>query len=281
MNETLYNYDTEKRELLVRLEHYCAFYNQVIQEWSLSECTLQKFTESILNPENIELTCTCVSLQNFVSIGSVPNNFITNDIIRSFEVGIGAGLTLYTWDTFKHTIYWKQLFGLFMVWVIGVLMFLVSDLCFTYHLEKTVLNKKFMEFIQLVQDELAVNLGDAQIDDKIFNLRTEPGKGENLLGIKKKKEWKDVKVARKKANQGMGSEDAQEEYKNARTQIFRIPKEYMKNVSLRGQAKRVIEEQLLEQNKKDVMDRKLLFRNISYINKDFLKYQGLINEHDS
>jgi hypothetical protein len=128
---------------------------------------------------------------------------------------------------------------------------------------------------------LAVNLGDAQIDDKIFNLRTEAGNGENLLGVKKKKGFKEVKVARKKFNQGRSIEDAKEEYKNARTQIFRIPKEYMKNVSLRGQAKKVMEEQLLEQNKKDVMDRKLLFRNISYINKDFLKYQGLINEHDS
>lgn len=113
MNETLYNYSTEKRELLVRLEHYCAYYNQEIQEWSLSECILERFTESILNPENIELTCSCVSLRNFISIGSVPNNFITNDIIRSFEKGTGEGLTMYTWTTFMESIYWKQLLGLF------------------------------------------------------------------------------------------------------------------------------------------------------------------------
>ena len=210
-----------------------------------------------------------LSSKKYNTIGTVPDTFFSAANVRTFMEGAPPEAIKYTMETFKKSIYFKQFQGLFMTFLLGSAIFMVVDFMFTYHLEKNVINKKFLEFTDMLIEEESINDGDTAVDDTIFNLKDKSDGDTNLLGVKKKVVQKDLIVTRKKYNRKFDLKEAQEEYKSARAQIFQIPAKYMKNITLQGQAKKVIDDQLEVERLKTVMDRKLLFRNISYINKDF------------
>ena len=171
LNETESFHTTKEREQYVRLEHYCSYYDTNIQEWSLKGCLLKSFTESKNNKEDIELLCSCNQIPNYITVGTMPKSFFSDDVARKYINGTDANQFSWDFEYFSKTVHAKQLLGLWVVFIMGIILFLLVDLCFTWHFESKILNGKFLKVIDDIRDELGEKQGEPDLDDNIFNLK--------------------------------------------------------------------------------------------------------------